>query len=164
MIMTVSVNAMCVISKLCEFVFSHSEVIPSDITALNIGISPQYVSIRCDGSGLSEQGMREDLPAFVKGLQNWKVFELTVAFFDRVSARRVEYRFVEGEETPKAAMTEKADNAQPGVFVRAILAESEGAMEKVSVIWDALAYQINKMENPPSLEHVSIFLNGESMP
>ncbi|MBP3257382.1 MAG: hypothetical protein J6M23_05250 [Bacteroidales bacterium] len=159
--MTVTHNALCAISTLCEFVFSHSETIPPDITAMIFGISPSVVTVRHNGASLPGEGLPEDLSALFVRLKEYGVLTLSFTGFSGGVASRREYRFSESGEI-SSSFKESADSAQDGALFRLSLAEGKDAEKKsVSAIWESLAALLEKMENPPVLSHVSLFMNGE---
>lgn len=159
--MTVTHNALCAISTLCEFVFSHSETIPPDITAMTFGISPSVVTVRHNGGSLLVEGLSEDLAALFVKLKEYGVLTLSfVGFSDGIATRR-EYGFSESGEIVSSCK-ESVDSAQDGALFRLSLAEGKDTEKKsVSAIWESLAALLEKMENPPVLSHVSLFMNGE---
>ena len=161
--MTVTHNALCAISTLCEFVFSHSETIPPDITAMTFGLSPSVVTVRHDGASLPGESLSEELRALFVKLKEYGVLTLSFTGFSGGVATRLEYRFSESGEI-QSSCKESADSAQDGALFRLGLAEGKDAEKKsVSAIWESLAELLEKMENPPVLSHVSIFMNGERM-
>lgn len=160
----ITLNALSAISKLCEFIFAHSETVPPDVTAMTLGVSPSIVSVRYNGTCVSSQILSDDLPVLFSELHEYDAETLTYVNFDHTNATRYVYKLDSSQEV-KSSISEAKDNAQEGSLISVSLREGKET-EKVSpsLIWDGLAKLMNQMNNPPVLEHVSVFLNGERMP
>ena len=160
----ITLDALSSISKLCEFIFAHSETIPPDVTAMTLGVSPSLVSVRYNGTCIPSQTLSEDLPGLFSELREYGAESLTYVNFDHTNATRFVYKLDQSQEV-KSSVSESKDNAQEGSLISVNLREGKET-EKVSpsLIWDGLAKLMAQMENPPVLEHVSVFLNGEKMP
>ena len=160
----ITLNALSAISRLCEFIFAHSETVPPDVTAMTLGVSPFIVSVRYNGTGISQQTLSEDLPGLFSGLREYGAESLTYVNFNHTNATRYVYKLDSSQEV-KSSVSETKDNAQEGSLISVSLREGkETEMVSPSLIWDGLAKLMNQMNNPPVLEHVSVFLNGERMP
>lgn len=160
----ITLNALSAISKLCEFIFTHSETVPPDVTAMTLGVSPFLVSVRYNGTCIPSKCLAEDLLTLFSELQDYGADSLTHINFDRAIALRYDYR-LDSSHKVKSIVSEAKDNAQEGSFIRVYLRETEES-EKVSpsLIWEGLAKLMDHMDNPPDIQHMSIFLNGERMP
>ena len=160
----ITLNALSAISRLCEFIFAHSETVPPDVTAMTLGVSPSIASVRYNGTRIAPQTLFEDLPVLFSELREYGVESLSYVNFDHTNATRYVYKLDSSQEV-KSSVSETKDNAQEGSLISVSLREGKET-EKVSpsLIWDGLAKLMNQMNNPPVLEHVSVFLNGERMP
>ena len=160
----ITLNALSAISKLCEFIFAHSESVPPDVTAMTLGVSPSLASVRYNGTGIASQTLSEVLPVLFSELREYGAESLTYVNFDHTNAIRYIYILDPSQEV-KSSVSETKDNAQEGSLIRVSLREvKETEMVSPSLIWDGLAKLMDQMDNPPVLEHVSVFLNGEKIP
>ena len=87
--MAESFNIVLGIAKaICEFIFSHSEVVPPEITSFTFGISSSIVSVRFKGNGIYNDGFKEDSAALYRALQGMTAEKLTIiSFMDGLALR-----------------------------------------------------------------------------
>ena len=84
-------NVLEIARVICGFIFSHSEVVPPEITSFTFGISSSIVSVRFKGNGIYNDGFKEDSAAFFRVLQGMTTEKLTITSFMDGLALRFEY-------------------------------------------------------------------------
>jgi len=161
----ITLNALSAISKLCEFIFAHSETVPPDVTAMTLLVSPSYVSVRYYGACISPQTLSEGLPGLFSELREYGAESFTYLSIDHTNATRYAYKLNLAREV-WSDVTELENNAiQEGSIINVNLSgTTKSEMISTILIWEGLAKLMKQMENPPVLEQVSILLNGEKMP
>ena len=105
-------NVLNIAKTICEFIFSHSELVPPEITAFSFGHSSTVVSVRYKGHAIYGEVFKTDATELFKALSALTAETLTITTFVDGLALRMEY-------TGKG-LSEKAreDNAPEGALFR----------------------------------------------
>lgn len=159
--MMITPQALSALTKLLQFIFSHCPSTPPEMKAMTIGVSPSVVTVRFDGPPIIGKHLSDEVEAFLTGMKDDGAASLHLILFEKGIALVGDYWFDEHSEIHSDVDT-REDSAQDGTFIRVNLKEAKKAeKQSVTSLWSALAELVEKMENPPVLSHMSIFLNGE---
>ena len=147
-------NVLSIAEKICEFIFSHSETIPPEISAFSIGISSSVVSIRFKGHGIYGDDYENDATALyesIKGLTGDKFF--IISFMDGMALRL---------EFSKKGLTKTAreDNAPEGALFRVETTDGKDAFLRDKQLFIDRLSPLFKKTFPDSPE-MEIFFNAE---
>jgi hypothetical protein len=147
-------NVLSITERICEFIFSHSEIVPPEISAFSIGISSSVVSVRYKGHGIYGDDFEGDAMALyetLKGLTGDKFF--IVSFMDGM-ALRLEF------SQKGLTKTVREDNAPEGALFRVETTDGKDASLKDKQLFANRLSPLFKETFPDSPE-IEIYFNAD---
>lgn len=149
-------NVLEIARVICGFIFSHSEVVPPEITSFTFGISSSIVSVRFKGNGIYNDGFKEDSAALYRALQGMTAEKLTITSFMDGLALRFEYT--------KKGLSEKSreDNPPEGALFSVETTDGKNEfLNDTQLFTDALKPLFE--DTFPDHPDIEVFLNGNRM-
>ena len=151
-------NVIDIAKMICGFIFSHSEVVPADVTALVFGISTTYVSVRYNGTGIGKDNLEQDLPGLFAWIMERGGRELNVTA--SMGGQAFQFVHVPGG----LSQSRREDPVAEGALFRVTTGDGKNTFLKDrEAFLQALAEVFATNGSAPDPGKVSVFLNGSAI-
>lgn len=140
--------------KICEFIFSHSETVPPEISAFSIGISSSVVSVRYKGYGIYGYDFEGDAKALYETIRGFSGDKFNITSFMDGMALRLEFS---AHGLTKIA---REDNAPEGALFRVETTDGRDAfLNDKRLFIDSLSPLFK--ETFPETKDLEVYFNGD---
>lgn len=149
-------NVLSIAEKICSFIFSHSEVLPPEITAFSIGISSSVVSVRFKGSGIYCDDFESDAAALYDSIRALSADKFAIVSFIDGMALRLDF-------SDKGVLKNaREDNASEGALFRVETTDGKDAFLKDKKLFIEKLSPLFKETFPDSTE-IEVDFNAEGV-
>lgn len=149
-------NVLEIARVICGFIFSHSEVVPPEITSFTFGISSSIVSVHFKGHGIYNDRIKEYSALLYEAIQEQTAETLAITSFEAGQAQHLEH-------TRKGMSAKyRRDNVPDGALFRVETTDGKNEfLNDTQLFTDALKPLFE--DTFPDHPDIEVFLNGNRM-